>query len=207
MSHVGGATCRMTPISRSALEMNPMPGHLFEGNPVGEGTKRRGTDTPMHLLETPAGSTHSLSRALRPPERLERQAEFRYSDKTRPDSPVPTLQGPCGRNPKRRESLRFQPPLEVRPSSVGQDPAESRGAPPPPQDPSPLRGTLGSSRRSPAEGEGHEGFPPPPEKDLESPSSTRLEALVPSRDSRARTRSPSPRARRPDFPGAAREAP
>ena len=39
MSHVGGATCRMTPISRSALEMNPMPGHLFEGNPVGEGTK------------------------------------------------------------------------------------------------------------------------------------------------------------------------
>ena len=42
---------------------------------------------------------------------------------------------------------------------------------------------------------------------LESPSSTRLEALVPSRDSRARTRSPSPRAWRPDFPGAAREAP
>ena len=32
-----------------------------------------------------------------------------------------------------------------------------------------------------AEGEGNEGFPPPPEKDLESPSSTRLEALVPSR--------------------------
>ena len=28
-----------------------------------------------------------------------------------------------------------------------------------------------------------------------------------SRDSRARTRSPSPRAWRPDFPGAAREAP
>ena len=82
--------------------------------------------------------------------------------------------------------------LEVRPSSVAPDPAESRGAPPPPQDPSPLRGTLGSSLRSPAEGEGNEGFPPPPDKDLESPSSTRLEALVPSRDSRARTRSPSP---------------
>ena len=40
-------------------------------------------------------------------------------------------------------------------------------APPPPQDPSPLRGTLGSSLRSPAEGEGHDGFLPPPEKDLE----------------------------------------
>ena len=32
-------------------------------------------------------------------------------------------------------------------------------------------------------------------------------AIVPSHDSRARTRSPSPRAWRPDFPGAAREAP
>ena len=38
-------------------------------------------------------------------------------------------------------------------SSVAPDPAESRGGPPPPQDPSPLRGTLGSSLRSPAEGE------------------------------------------------------
>ena len=43
------------------------------------------------------------------------------------------------------------------------------------QDPSPLRGTLGSSLRSPAEGEGNEGFPPPPDKDLESPSSRRLD--------------------------------
>ena len=58
--------------------------------------------------------------------------------------------------------------------------------------PSPLRGTLGRSLRAPAEGEGHEGVPPPPEKDLKSPSSTRLEALFPSRDSRAMTRSPSP---------------
>ena len=32
-------------------------------------------------------------------------------------------------------------------------------------------GTLGSSLRSPAEVEGNEGFPPQPEKDLESPSS------------------------------------
>ena len=31
---------------------------------------------------------------------------------------------------------------------------------------------LGSSLRSPAEGEGHEGFPPPPEKDLEPGNST-----------------------------------
>ena len=48
----------------------------------------------------------------------------------------------------------FPSPMhESEKSSVAPDPAESRGAPPPPQDPSPLRGTLGSSRRSPAEGE------------------------------------------------------
>ena len=54
------------------------------------------------------------------------------------------------------QSLVWVPPLEVRPSSVAPDPEESRGAPPPPQDPSPLRGTLGGSLRSPAEGEGRE---------------------------------------------------
>ena len=53
---------------------------------------------------------------------------------------------------------------------------------------------LASSLRSPAQVEKNQAFPPQPQKDLESPSSTRLEALVPSRDSRARTRSPSPRA-------------
>ena len=43
--------------------------------------------------------------------------------------------------------------------------------------------------------------PVQPEKDLESPSSTCLEALVPSHYSRAATRSSSLRAGRPDFPG------
>ena len=127
---------------------------------------------------------------LRPPEQLERPAGFPSSDKTRPDSPVPTLQGPCGRSPKRRGSLRCLPPLEVRPSSVAPDPAESRGAPPPPQDPSPLRGTLGSSLRSPAEGEGKEGFPPPPEKDLESQIARRRGNPYPWQDGQTLLRTP-----------------
>ena len=38
---------------------------------------------------------------------------------------------------------------------------------------------LGSSLRSLVEVEGNECFPPQPKKDLESPSSMRLEALVP----------------------------
>ena len=41
LSEVGGATCQKTPIVRSTLDKNPMPGHLFEGNPVAEGTTRR----------------------------------------------------------------------------------------------------------------------------------------------------------------------
>ena len=184
-----------------------MPGHLFEGNPVSEGTTRRGTDTPVHHPEKPAGSTHSSTRGLRLPEQLERQPEFHSSDKTRHDSPVPTLQAPCSRSPNPRGSLRFLPPLEMRPSSIAPNPAESREAPPTPQHPSPLRGTLGSSLRSPAEVEGNEGFPPQPEKDLESPSSTPLEDLAASHDSRVMTSSPSPCAWRPDLPGAAREAP
>ena len=76
----------------------------------------------------------------------------------------------------------FLPPLEMRPSSIAQTPAESRETPLTPQHPSPLRGTLRSSLRSPAEVEGNEDFPPPLEKDLDSPSSKCLEALVPSLD-------------------------
>ena len=139
---MGGVTCRTPPIPRSALEKDPRPEPLFEGNPVGEGTTGRGTATPVHRPQRPAGSTHSSTRGLRPPEQLERQAGFPSSDKTRPDSPVPTLQGPCGRSPQRRGSLGFLPPLEMRPSSIAPTPVESREAPLTPQHPSPLRGTL-----------------------------------------------------------------
>ena len=78
-SHVGGATCQTTPISRSALHKNPMPRHLFEGNPVDEGTTRRGTDPLMHLTEKTEGSTHSSTNGLLSCEQLERQVEFHSS--------------------------------------------------------------------------------------------------------------------------------
>ena len=54
--------------------------YLFEGNPVGEGTTRRGTATPVQRPPRPAGSTHSSTRGLRPPEQLERPAGFPSSD-------------------------------------------------------------------------------------------------------------------------------
>ena len=54
----------------------------------------------------------------------------------------------------------------------------------------------------PAQVEGTQGFLPQPEEALERPSSTRLEARFPYHGSGAVTRSPSPLAWRPDFPGA-----
>ena len=107
-----------------------MPGHLFEGNRVSEGTTRRGTDTPVHHPEKPAGSTLSSTRGLRLPEQLERQTELHSSDKTRHDCPVPTLQGPCSRSQNWRGSLRFLPQLVMRPSSIAPNPVEFREAPP-----------------------------------------------------------------------------
>ena len=38
---------------------------------MGEGTTRRGTATPVHRPQRPAGSTHSSTRGLRPPEQLD----------------------------------------------------------------------------------------------------------------------------------------
>ena len=43
---------------------DPRPGTLFEGYPVGEGTTRRGTATPVHRPQRPEGSTHSSTRGL-----------------------------------------------------------------------------------------------------------------------------------------------
>ena len=68
-------------ISRYALDKNLMPGHLFEGNPVDEGTTQRGTDTPVHRPEKPAGSTLSSTSGLSLREQLERQGEIHSSTK------------------------------------------------------------------------------------------------------------------------------
>ena len=46
-------------IALSALDKNLMPGHPLEGNPVDEGTTRRGTDTPVHRLEKGAAGGRS----------------------------------------------------------------------------------------------------------------------------------------------------
>ena len=129
-SLVGGATCQKTPIVRSTLDKNPMPGHHFEGNPVDEGTTRGGTGNPVHRLENPAGSTYSSTTGLSPLQQRERQAEFPSSDKTRPEYPIPTLQAHFDLSQKWRGNLKFLPQPEMRPSSIKTNPVESREAPP-----------------------------------------------------------------------------
>ena len=79
--------------------------------------------------------------------------------KTRPDSPVPTLQGPCGRSFKWRGTLRFLPQLEMRTFAIAPNPVEFREAPPKStvcltsqRHPEKLPEVTGISRRNP-------GFP------------------------------------------------
>ena len=50
--------------------------------------------------------------------------------KTRPDSSVPTLKGPCDQSQKLRGILRFLTALEMRPSSITPKTVEAREAPP-----------------------------------------------------------------------------
>ena len=73
------ATFQRTPISRSALDKNPVHGHLFGCNPVDEVTTRRGPDTPMNRPEKPVDSKYSWTSGLSSSEQLERQAEFHAS--------------------------------------------------------------------------------------------------------------------------------
>ena len=72
------------PDSLVLSSQEPMPGHLFEGNPVDEVTTRRGIDNPVHHLEKPTGSTYSSTSGLSPREQLGRQAEFHSSTQHEP---------------------------------------------------------------------------------------------------------------------------
>ena len=64
-------------------------------------SQHEGAQTPqLHHPETAAGSKYNTTSGLSPHEQLERPAEFQPHHKTRPDSPVPTLQRPCDRSQK-----------------------------------------------------------------------------------------------------------
>ena len=132
-SLVGGATCRKTPIVRSALDKNPMPGHHFEGNPVDEGTTEGLLKLPC-IVQKNTQVLHTARQVECHPmnNSIGKQSSF-PPHKTRPDSPVPTLQGPCGRSLKWRGTLRFLPQLEMRTFAIAPNPVEFRERLPSPQ--------------------------------------------------------------------------
>jgi len=87
--------------------------------------------TREHRPEKPAGSTYSSTSGLSPLKNSRGKWGFIPLHKTRPDSPVPTLQGLCDPNQTSasevtRGTLRFLPPLEIRTSSIARNPVESR---------------------------------------------------------------------------------
>ena len=66
-----------TPISRSPLDKNPMPGHLSELHPVNE-VNTKGQSFRASFGKNP-GSKYSATSGLSPRGHLERQAEFHAS--------------------------------------------------------------------------------------------------------------------------------
>ena len=191
---VGGSTFRRTPISRSPLDKNPMPGHLSELHPVNE-VNTKGQFFHASFGKKPQVPKTARQAASLPGDISRGKRSSMPQPKTRPDSPVPSLQGPCDRSLKSEvpcgsastgDEALFQC---TKPSGVPRGPSHL-------QFPWLLRATMRSPLRSPAQVEGSQGFLPQPEKDLR----------FPYHDSRAMTRSPSPLAWRPDFPGAPREA-
>ena len=149
-------------ISWSALDKNPMPGHLFEGNPVDEGTTRRGTNTPVHRPQKPQVPHNNLTGGLSSCEQLRGKRSSITPHKTRSDSPVTTLQGPCDPSQKWRGTLTLLPQSEIRSSSIAPVPVKSREAP--------LNSTVSlTSQRHPAKlpevtgtSRGNPGFPATP---------------------------------------------
>ena len=127
-SLVGGATFRKTLISRSTLDKNSMPRHLFQCHPVDEVATRRGSDSIDR--KNPQVRNIAQQVACHPMNTSRGKQSSMPQPKMRPDSPVPTLQGPCDRSLKWRGTLRFLAQLEMRPSSIAPNPVESREVPP-----------------------------------------------------------------------------
>src|SRR5574337_631149 len=100
---VGGSTLRSTPISRSPLGKNPMPGHLSELRPVNE-VNTKG----LRLARASSGKDPQVPNTARqvaslPGDTSRGKRSSMPQPKTRPDSPVPSLQGPCDRSLKSEE--------------------------------------------------------------------------------------------------------
>ena len=99
---VGGSTFRRTPISRSPLDKNPMPGHLSELQPV-NAVNTKGQFFRASFGKKPQVPKTARQAASLPGDISRGRRSSMPQPKTRPDSPVPSLQGPCDRSLKSEE--------------------------------------------------------------------------------------------------------
>src|SRR5574337_749233 len=100
---VGGSTFRRTPIYRSPLDKNPMPGHLFELHPVNEVNTKGQLLARASSGKDPQVPNTARQVACLPGNTSRGKRSSMPQPKTRPDSPVPSLQGPCDRSLKSEE--------------------------------------------------------------------------------------------------------
>ena len=87
------AIFQKTQVSPSTLD-NPMPRYLLECNPVEEVTTQGALTPQLHPPEKTASSKYNSTIGLSPLNNLRGKWSSILQHKTRPDSPVPTLQGP-----------------------------------------------------------------------------------------------------------------
>ena len=160
-SLVGGATCQKTPITWSALDKNLM------AEPISKAilwmkAQHEGAVTPWCIVQKNLQVPHTNRQvACHPMNNARVKQSSSPPHKTRPDSPVPTLQGLCDPSQIRRiRSQERNPVVHAstchealfhcdKPSGVPRGPANSTVS-------INSQDTLGSSLRTPAEVEGND---------------------------------------------------
>jgi len=118
------STFRRTPISRSPLDKNPMPGHLSELQPVNE-VNTKGRFFRASFGKKPQVPNTARQAASLPGDISRGKRSSMPQPKTRPDSPVPSRQGPCDRSLKSEVIPSFPSQLEWK---IGLAWANTRGS-------------------------------------------------------------------------------
>src|SRR5574342_88280 len=125
---VGGSTFRRTPISRSPLDKNPMPGHLSELQPV-NAVNTKGQSFRASFGKNPRFQIQLDKRPL-PPGTSREAGGVPCLNPRRGLTLLSQSAGTLRSESEIRGTLRFLPQLEMRPSSNAPSPVESREAPP-----------------------------------------------------------------------------
>ena len=127
---MGSVTCRKTRFHCPLLIRNRCPVTSLKAT-LWMKAQHEGTLTPPFIILKKPQVPHTAQQvACHPVNNSRGKRSSIPPHKRRPDSPVPTLQGPCDWSQKRRGTLRLLPQIEMRTSSIAPNPVESREATP-----------------------------------------------------------------------------